>query len=218
MITGATTEQLRLMVDFLRDANEVKPRHIERLQDGGRSRALGRRERICGRLGMVAGRRRLPDLPALVPGLRRRRGRRPARRDRRLDHLEWLGVDALWLSPIYPSPLADSGTTSPTTPRSTRSTGGSPTSTSSSPSPTTWPPGAARSGRVTHLDRAPLVSRAPRLVRVGRRGPAEQLARCLGRAGLEPRRAAGAGTCTRSTSEQPDLDWRIWRRAPRSDR
>ena len=27
----------------------------------------------------------------------------------RLDHLEWLGVDALWLSPIYPSPLADSG-------------------------------------------------------------------------------------------------------------
>jgi alpha-glucosidase len=27
----------------------------------------------------------------------------------RLDHLEWLGVDAIWLSPIYPSPLADSG-------------------------------------------------------------------------------------------------------------
>jgi alpha-glucosidase len=27
----------------------------------------------------------------------------------RLDHLEWLGVDALWLSPIYPSPLADFG-------------------------------------------------------------------------------------------------------------
>ena len=28
---------------------------------------------------------------------------------RRLDHLRWLGVDALWLSPIYPSPLADFG-------------------------------------------------------------------------------------------------------------
>jgi alpha-glucosidase len=28
---------------------------------------------------------------------------------RRLDHLAWLGVDALWLSPIYPSPLADFG-------------------------------------------------------------------------------------------------------------
>ncbi len=27
----------------------------------------------------------------------------------RLDHLEWLGVDAVWLSPIYPSPGADSG-------------------------------------------------------------------------------------------------------------
>ena len=27
----------------------------------------------------------------------------------RLDHLTYLGVDALWLSPIYPSPLADFG-------------------------------------------------------------------------------------------------------------
>jgi glycosidase len=27
----------------------------------------------------------------------------------RLDHLIWLGVDALWLSPIYPSPMADFG-------------------------------------------------------------------------------------------------------------
>src|SRR5687768_11781475 len=27
----------------------------------------------------------------------------------RLDHLAYLGVDALWLSPIYPSPLADMG-------------------------------------------------------------------------------------------------------------
>lgn len=28
---------------------------------------------------------------------------------RRLSYLEWLGVDALWLSPIYPSPMADFG-------------------------------------------------------------------------------------------------------------
>ncbi len=28
---------------------------------------------------------------------------------RRLDHLVWLGVDALWLSPIFPSPMADGG-------------------------------------------------------------------------------------------------------------
>ena len=27
----------------------------------------------------------------------------------RLDHLAWLGVDVLWLSPIYPSPMADFG-------------------------------------------------------------------------------------------------------------
>jgi alpha-glucosidase len=29
--------------------------------------------------------------------------------ERRLDHLAWLGVDALWLSPIYPSPMYDMG-------------------------------------------------------------------------------------------------------------
>lgn len=28
---------------------------------------------------------------------------------RRLDHLAWLGVDALWLSPVFPSPMADFG-------------------------------------------------------------------------------------------------------------
>ena len=28
---------------------------------------------------------------------------------RRLDHLVWLGVDAIWLSPFYPSPMADFG-------------------------------------------------------------------------------------------------------------
>ncbi|MDI5972758.1 alpha-amylase family glycosyl hydrolase [Streptomyces sp. SL13] len=28
---------------------------------------------------------------------------------RRLDHLAWLGVDAVWITPFYPSPLADGG-------------------------------------------------------------------------------------------------------------
>ena len=28
---------------------------------------------------------------------------------RHLDHLAWLGVDAVWLSPFYPSPMADFG-------------------------------------------------------------------------------------------------------------
>src|ERR1700755_2589717 len=27
----------------------------------------------------------------------------------RVDYLSWLGVDAIWLSPIYPSPMADFG-------------------------------------------------------------------------------------------------------------
>jgi hypothetical protein len=27
----------------------------------------------------------------------------------RLDHLSWLGVDALWLSPVHPSPMDDFG-------------------------------------------------------------------------------------------------------------
>ena len=28
---------------------------------------------------------------------------------RQLDHLSWLGVDAIWISPFYPSPMADAG-------------------------------------------------------------------------------------------------------------
>ena len=28
---------------------------------------------------------------------------------RRLDYVQWLGVDAIWLSPVYPSPMADFG-------------------------------------------------------------------------------------------------------------
>src|SRR5262245_17161668 len=28
---------------------------------------------------------------------------------RRLDYLVWLGIDAIWISPIYPSPMADFG-------------------------------------------------------------------------------------------------------------
>src|SRR5437870_8003496 len=27
----------------------------------------------------------------------------------KLDYVRWLGVDAIWLSPIYPSPMADFG-------------------------------------------------------------------------------------------------------------
>src|SRR6188472_2926273 len=27
----------------------------------------------------------------------------------RLDYLAWLGIDAIWISPVYPSPMADFG-------------------------------------------------------------------------------------------------------------
>ena len=46
-----------------------------------------------------------------------------------LDHLVALGVDVLWLSPIYPSPRTTTATTSATTRTSTRSSGAWPTST-----------------------------------------------------------------------------------------
>ena len=52
----------------------------------------------------------LPDLSALVSGLERRRRRRSARAFAGGSTiLQWLGVDAIWISPIYPSPMADFG-------------------------------------------------------------------------------------------------------------
>jgi hypothetical protein len=38
----------------------------------------------------------------------------------RLDYLAGLGVDAVWISPIYPSPMKDSAMTSRISPASTR--------------------------------------------------------------------------------------------------
>ena len=52
----------------------------------------------------------LPGLPAILPGLRRRRRSGDlAGIERRLDHIAALGADALWLSPVYPSPGVDMG-------------------------------------------------------------------------------------------------------------
>src|SRR3954454_7897171 len=50
-----------------------------------------------------------------------------------VDHLAELGVDVVWLSPIYPSPQEDNGYDIATTPASTRSSAHSRTSTNSSP-------------------------------------------------------------------------------------
>jgi alpha-glucosidase len=57
----------------------------------------------------VARRRLLRDLCPELRGLRRRRRRRPAGIRSRLPYLRDLGVDAIWLTPFYPSPGADHG-------------------------------------------------------------------------------------------------------------
>jgi hypothetical protein len=46
------------------------------------------------------------DVASLV---RDRRPTTKAQMERRLDYLVWLGVHAIWISPIYPSPMADFG-------------------------------------------------------------------------------------------------------------
>ena len=61
------------------------------------------------RASMVAARGDLPGLSAFVLRRRQRRRRRPSGRAARLDHLVELGVEALWLSPFYRSPMADFG-------------------------------------------------------------------------------------------------------------
>ena len=62
------------------------------------------------RAGSVVARRRLlPDLPALVRRLERRRRRRSAGIISRLDYLAELGIAAIWLSPITVSPNRDWG-------------------------------------------------------------------------------------------------------------
>ena len=58
---------------------------------------------------MVAAGGGLPDLPAQLRRLQRRRPRRPAGIISRVPYLAALGIDAVWLSPFYPSALADGG-------------------------------------------------------------------------------------------------------------
>ena len=59
---------------------------------------------------LVAGRGDLPDLPAQLPGQRRRRRRRPAGHHARgWSTSQQLGVDAIWISPFFKSPMKDYG-------------------------------------------------------------------------------------------------------------
>ena len=72
--------------------------------------ATAPRGRARSRDGALVARR--GHLPGLRPELRRRerrRHRRPRRRPARLPYLRDLGVDAIWFTPWYVSPLADGG-------------------------------------------------------------------------------------------------------------
>jgi alpha-glucosidase len=51
----------------------------------------------------------LPDLSAQLPGHQRRRRRRSAGIIERLDYVASLGVEAVWVSPFFKSPMADFG-------------------------------------------------------------------------------------------------------------
>jgi glycosidase len=58
---------------------------------------------------LVGSRRRISGASPFVPGFGWGRGWRPPGVLRRLGYLAELGVDAFWLSPIYPSPNVDLG-------------------------------------------------------------------------------------------------------------
>jgi len=57
----------------------------------------------------VARRGDLPDLSAQLPRYERRRHRRPQGIAERLAYVAGLGVDAIWVSPFFKSPMADFG-------------------------------------------------------------------------------------------------------------
>jgi pullulanase/glycogen debranching enzyme len=54
----------------------------------------------------------------------------------KLDYIQWLGVDCVWLLPMYASPLREAATTSPTSSHCIPTTGRSRTSAPSSRPPT----------------------------------------------------------------------------------
>ena len=88
----------------------------------------------------------------------------------RLDHLAWLGVDALWLSPIYPSPMHDFGYDVSDYTDVDPVFGTLADFDSLTAAARRARPARADGPRaLPHLDRAPLVPRAPGLVHLGQR-------------------------------------------------
>lgn len=61
------------------------------------------------RLGLVERNDRLSNLSPQFQGQQRRRHRGPERNHRKLDYLHGLGIETLWLNPIFASPNADNG-------------------------------------------------------------------------------------------------------------
>ena len=133
--------------------------------------------------------------------------------ERRLDHIAGLGATALWLSPIYPSPLRRlrlrrerlQGRRSRVRQRSRRSTGWSPRPTSAACGCCwTWCRATPRSS-TRGSPSTPTGTSGP----TAATRPAEQLARRLRRArrGLGIRRS-GRWYLHSFYPEQPDLDWR----------
>ena len=60
-------------------------------------------------ISLVATRHYISGLSALIHGQQWRRRRRSHGPDRAAGLSRWLGVDAVWISPIYPSPMKDFG-------------------------------------------------------------------------------------------------------------
>ncbi len=137
----------------------------------------------------------------------------------RLDHLAELGVDAIWLSPFYPSPQADAGYDVADY-RDVDPLFGTLADADNlhRPGPGPRPAGHRRPGAQPHLQRPPVVPGRPgrragqperqRYVfrdgrGRGRRRAAQRLAERLRRAGLDPGRRTGSGTCTCSTPASP---------------
>ena len=110
----------------------------------------------------------------------------------RLDHLEWLGVDGLWLNPTFPSPNADWGfDVSDYRGRAPRAGDARGPRRARGARGRARDPGAARPRPQPHQRPAPVVPRAPRLLRLARgpqRRAAQQLEEHLRRAGVDARR------------------------------
>ena len=145
----------------------------------------------------------------------------------RLPYLEDLGVDGIWISPWYPSPMADGGYDVSDFTGIHPLFGSSKTPTRSSPRPTlpafgswstscrTTPPNSIRGSQAALAAPPGSAERGRYFFRDGTGPdgdePPNNWISCFGGIGWErvarPTERPGSGTCTCSRDEQPDLDW-----------